>query len=69
MELYQKNVVYTNCENSIEYSDRYDIGEDDLLNCVKNVAFLFPMLILAEAVILCSESLSNVRRRNYIVSV
>jgi hypothetical protein len=52
VKLHQKNVVYTNCENSIEYSDRYDIGENGLLSYVKNAAFHFPMLILAEAVIL-----------------
>ena len=34
-KLYQKNVAYANCENSIEYSGRYDIIKEILLNVMK----------------------------------
>jgi len=44
-------VVYTNCDNSIEYSGRYDISKAKLLNCIKNAASLLFVVIISEAVI------------------
>ncbi len=58
--MYPKNVAYTNCGNSIEYSGKYDISKNGLLNGMKNAAFLLSELILSEAVIFSQQLNINV---------